>query len=432
MELSKSLWIAVLIVALGAGAAWAQSVSGTVTNGTKNKPEAGAEVALVDPMQGMAELATAKSDAQGRFTLKSPGAAQGPRLVRVTHDGINYFKMAPPGTNNVAVNIYDAAKKLDGINGTARVMRVQTTPDGGALQVTELYAVTNASLPPRTLTADSAFEIALPDDAQIDGADAQGPNGQPLPVQPSPVAGKKGVYSFSYALKPGETRFQVGYRLPYKGSANLSPRMTRDFEHFVVMLPQSMKWEPKNAGLFTPMTDQPGATIEVASRVKAGAGDELAFKLSGMGTITEQQDASAETSGGMQGGGAGAQRSGPGGGLGAPIDAPDALEKYRWMILGVLGVVLAGGAYLTVSRAASRRAVAASASEVVSPPVVTPYAASTSNPLLDAMKEELFELEVERQRGQISEEEYKAQKAALDQTLARALAREKRGTLNTA
>ena len=41
--------------------------------------------------------------------------------------------------------------------------------------------------------------------------------------------------------------------------------------------------------------------------------------------------------------------------------------------------------------------------------------------LLVALKEELFRLEVERQRGEISEEEYQRAKAALDLTIGRAL-----------
>ena len=44
--------------------------------------------------------------------------------------------------------------------------------------------------------------------------------------------------------------------------------------------------------------------------------------------------------------------------------------------------------------------------------------------LLDALKEELFQLEVERRQGQISQSEYESAKAALDQTLDRALKRE--------
>ncbi len=45
--------------------------------------------------------------------------------------------------------------------------------------------------------------------------------------------------------------------------------------------------------------------------------------------------------------------------------------------------------------------------------------------LLEAMKEELFQLEIDRQQGKISPEEYAKAKAALDETIKRALARSK-------
>jgi len=43
--------------------------------------------------------------------------------------------------------------------------------------------------------------------------------------------------------------------------------------------------------------------------------------------------------------------------------------------------------------------------------------------LLQALKEELFQLEVERQQGSITQQEYEKHKAALDQTLQRAISR---------
>ena len=51
-------------------------------------------------------------------------------------------------------------------------------------------------------------------------------------------------------------------------------------------------------------------------------------------------------------------------------------------------------------------------------------AARPASALLDALKEELFQLEVERRQGQISQAEYEKAKSALDQTLERALKRE--------
>jgi hypothetical protein len=49
--------------------------------------------------------------------------------------------------------------------------------------------------------------------------------------------------------------------------------------------------------------------------------------------------------------------------------------------------------------------------------------------LLEALKEELFQLEVEHKQGAISQQEYEKAKAALDQTLERAV---KRGAVKTA
>jgi hypothetical protein len=44
--------------------------------------------------------------------------------------------------------------------------------------------------------------------------------------------------------------------------------------------------------------------------------------------------------------------------------------------------------------------------------------------LMEGIKEELFQLEVERKQGQISQADYEKAKSALDQTLDRALKRE--------
>jgi hypothetical protein len=58
-------------------------------------------------------------------------------------------------------------------------------------------------------------------------------------------------------------------------------------------------------------------------------------------------------------------------------------------------------------------------------PTARPASLSSSSMLLEGLKEELFQLEVERQQGRISEAEYQQTKSALDQTLQRALQRAK-------
>jgi hypothetical protein len=69
-----------------------------------------------------------------------------------------------------------------------------------------------------------------------------------------------------------------------------------------------------------------------------------------------------------------------------------------------------------------------SARELSSPHRVSPSPSSSgagrSSILLEALKEELFQLEVDRKQGNISPQEYEKHRAALDQTLERALKRE--------
>jgi hypothetical protein len=424
-------FLLVFVVALAAAAAQADTITGTVTNGTTGKPAAGVTVTMVDPMGGMAEVATAKSDARGQFTVETP-STRGPRLARAERAGVNYFKMITPGTTSVDLNVYDAGSSVEGVKGSADVVRMQT--QNSMLQAIEMFVITNDSQPPRTLAAPSTFEFVLPDGAQIDGAHAQAPNGQPITVA-AKAAREKNHYAFSFALKPGESRFQVEYHLSYSGQASFVPRFTRDFEHFVVILPASMSFTAKDAKQYETMNNQPGANVQVSLQAKAG--QDLGFSISGNGTIPEESDSQAASSDGAaadaSANGRSSTAAGPGGGLGRPEDGPDGLAKYRWYILAALVAILIGGGIWTHERTnqdAAETAIAAPpaappAPRFSQPPAVTGQPPAPSNLLLTALKEEIFALEVEHQRGKISQEEYDKARAALEQTLQRALARTK-------
>lgn len=432
MRRTRFIFTLIFVLALAA-AALGDPITGTVTNGTTGKPAAGVTVTLVDPMGGMAEVATAKSDAKGQFTVEAP-AARGPRLVRAERSGVNYFKMITPGTSSIDLSVYDAVSSLQGIKGSADVVRLQT--QGSTLQAVEMFAVNNDSTPPRTLAAPATFEFVLPDGAAIDEVHAQAPNGQPITVEAKPT-GTKNHYAFSFALKPGESRLQVNYHLPYSGQASFSPQFTRDFEHFVVLMPSSMSFTPKDAKQYQAMTNQPGTNVQVS--LQAQAGSDLSYSIAGNGVFpdeTDSQDASAAPPPSSNGRTA---TSGPGGGLGRPEDGPDGLAKYRWFILAALVAVLIGGGIWTHERTLQD----APQTAVTAPPVAAYAATSAVNPapaaslpaaaespapsnlLLTALKEEMFTLEVERQQGKLSQQEYEKARAALEQTLQRALARSK-------
>jgi len=397
----------------------AQIITGTVTNRTTNKPAAGDEVILLALGQGMEEAGRTKADAKGSFTF-NVADANTPHLLRAIHQNVTYHRMAPPGTTSVEVEVYDVSKKLDAISVTADVMRLQA--QGNELRGVRLFSVNNNSSPPLTQMNDKNFEFYLPERAQIDTAMAKTAGGQPVNSGPVPQK-EKNRYAFAFPLRPGETQFQVAFHLPYEGQTRIDPRPLYGAQHFVVMLPKTMQFAPDGGSGFQSMQDprRSEALVQIASNTQAG--QPLAFKISGTGALSEEPEGGDQTTGGAMGEG---RNSRPGGGLGPPIDAPDPLEKYRWYFLGGFATVLGGGAIYVARRSktvAGRNLVTADVELPVSRPVPKPATAQPPGLLLEALKEEIFQLEVEHKQGRISQEEYVAAKAALDHTLERAVKR---------
>jgi hypothetical protein len=412
-----------LFCLLAAVSVSAQTLTGAVQNGTTSKPAAGDEVVLIKLAQGMEEAARTKTDASGHFSFQLPDP--GPHLIRAIHQGVTYHRMAPPGVSTVELQVYDVAKKIDGVSVTADVMRFQA--EGNELQGIRLFAVNNTSDPPRTQMNDKNFEFFLPEGAQIDQGIAMTAGGQPINNSPVPEK-EKNRYGFVFPLRPGETQFQVVFHMIYRGALKVDPKALYDAQHFVVMLPKTMQFAAEPGTAFKSMKDprQSDAVVQVASNTRVG--QPLVFKISGTGTLAEAGDDSQGSPRAAEGSGAAAaagRNSRPGGGLGPPIDAPDPLEKYRWYILGGFALVLAAGAvYITGrSKMATVPDFGHSNAEWPGSPAVKQPSPGRSALLLEALKDEMFQLEVEHKQGSISQQEYEQARAALDQTLERAIKR---------
>ena len=381
--------------------ALAEDLTGTVTNATTNKPSAGDDVILIKLAQGMEEASRVKSDAKGAFTLKLDDA-NAPHLVRVVHQGVTYHRMAPPGSTSVEVQVYDVAQKVKDLSVTADVMRFQA--QGNELQGVRLFAVDNKSNPPRTQMTDKSFEFYLPDGASVDGGEAQTAGGQPLNLAPVPQD-EKNRYAFTFPLRPGETTLQVTFHMNYSGELNFDPKLLYPAQHFVVMLPKTIQFAGAQGAAFKSMQNpkDPNANVQVASNTQIG--DPLGFKISGTGLLADAESAGDDA-------GPSRRDSRPGGGLGPPIEAPRPLQKYTIPILVVFGLALTAGAIISARRPATAGGAPSPRSGF-----------SSGSMLLDALKDELFQLEMEHKQGSISQEEYVKAKAGLDQTLERALKR---------
>ena len=425
-----------LCILLFAASAFAASITGTVTNRTTGKPSAGDTIAVINTAQGMDELSKVISDAQGHFTATAPDGGQ--ILLHVTHKGAEYFKSVPSGNAPVDIDVYDSAAKVDGITSEALVLRAETDPAGKMLNVAENFFVQNASAPARTQVGSNTFEFYLPKGAVISQTLANAPGGLPTNVEVKTLDAAAGHYAFTFPIRPGETRFQVGYSLPYSGKQAFAIKLSVPTGDVAVMLPKTMQFQPTSA--FQPINPDVAALSYDAHQPPVG--QPVEFTLSGTGQLPQDQVQGPGSGGGPQSGNAPATQTAggerPGGGLGAPDDpgaVNDPWSKYKWLIIGGLGLVLFAGAGVMLAR--SRTPLVAGVPAPLSPatPISFPStpsadtsvtaltAPSTPGSLLQALKDELFELETDRLAGRLNEAEYAQHKAAFDVVLRRALGR---------
>lgn len=420
--ISRMRFGALALLLAASCSAFAATVTGTVTNKTINKPSGGDDVVLIAFGQGMQEAGRTKTDGKGHYSIDVPD--NGMHLIRVDHQKAAYFQPVQPGTTTVNVDVYDVLAKVEGVSTEADVIRIETDQQG--LHVIENYFVKNESSPPKTQFSPRAYEIYLPPDARIEGSAAMGPGGMPVSSSPVPT-GEKGYYAFVFPVRPGESRFQVSYHLPYSGSFNFTPKVSLPTQNVAIMLPKAMKFAAGGSVPFQSINDDVNAQTFLARNVLPS--QAMAFSVSGSGSMPRESqgqggsDAAAAAAGPEAAAGqpSAAADTRPGGGLGNPIDTPDPLNKYKWWILSGLALVLAAAAAFLL-----RAKPEAAAPAAIAPAPVAAVPASSNSPgdMLATLKEELFALETERLEGKLSDQEYAEQKAALETVLRRALARQ--------
>ncbi len=409
---------ATLCLLVAGAAAQSGSVTGTVTDKTTGKPAAGDLVVLVDGQTGMSEAAPAKTDAQGRYSLKEP--AGGPYLVRVMHQGVGYFIAAAQGDAAGDVAVYDVATRIKEVSVEADIFELES--GNGQLHVTQRYFIQNTSSPPRTQWSRHTFTIVLPPEATIKGAAAEQPNGLPTSVTLH-ANGPKGRYTFSLPIQPDEagkdTLIGIEYTVPYNGNGfAFHPQVSMPTQSLGVLLPKSMSFTAAGNSQFQPAPGDPAVQTFLARNLVPG--QTLAFTVSGEGSMPQDAQGGQTTA---------ESASQPGEGLGAGTGGPDPISKYKWWLLGSLALfcAVAAGVLLRTPSAAP----GTFGAEGVSIPVMpgAPHFASPEMPeesgasMLSGLKEDLFTLERKRASGTLESEAYTAQKAALESALKHALKR---------
>ena len=411
-------FVSVALVSLLAGAfASAATLRGTVKNATNGSVAAGVEVVLIQLQGGMQPVANTKTDAQGHFSFENETIGAQPMLLRAVYKGINFHQPAPPGKNDIEVDIYEPSKDPKTISVTSRIVFFQ--PNGSNLTVGEEYTIQNNSQPQQAyFRPDGNFDFAIPENGHLQQVAASGPAG--MPVVQLPIDKKKGRYAIAYAFRPGQSTVRYSYELPYPGNAaTVKMPSTYAVGRLLVVAPPSV--QVSGEGLQAGGQEQ---GMSVYGRENVAANTVLAVSLSGTAPPLTADNSGGAPDSAPQG--RDAQESAATANI---QQIPGRLDVLKWpLIVGFLGLFALAALLL------SRKQVVAVPAGV---PVDAPVPSSTKNtkrgakadasPLsgvdavvgqsLDALKDQLFRLELRRQAGTITEQEYARERARAEKVL---------------
>ena len=222
------------------------AVTGTVINQSTGKPQAGATVGFNKLGQNGIELIDqAKSDANGNFTINQTPTGGMPHLLRTVYDGVSYNHMLPPGspTTGIQVAVYNTSKQ----QGDAKVTKhmILFEPSGGQMTVNETYILENASKTAWNDSDQGTLKFFLPEGA---GGKAQvqatAPGGMPIGAGVLKT-GKPDIFGVDFPVKPGETRIDVTYAVPYAAGQVFAGKVPSKDENTYLIAPNGVTLDGK-------------------------------------------------------------------------------------------------------------------------------------------------------------------------------------------
>jgi hypothetical protein len=413
---------ALLAVFLFAGTTEAGTVHGTVNNGTTGKPGAGVEVILIQLQGGMQPVANTKSDSAGQFTFDNPNIGAQPMLIRAVYKGVNFHQPLPPGKNNLSVDIFEPTGDAKTISVPSHVVIFQ--PNGATLIVGEEYGVKNDSKPPQAFfRSDGNFEAVLPEKANLKQIAASGPSG--MPVVQAPIDKGKNKYAIAFAFRPGESEVRLSYEVPYpNNTATIKLPTVYGGGRLLVVAPPTVQLS--GDGLQMAGQEQ---GMNIYERASVATGTPVSIMLSGTAPPPTPSAGNA--------GAPGRAENVQGGDAPAAIQSiPGRLDSLKWPLVGgfcvlfILAAILIARKPVAITVAAPEKSGAESNSKSQPARTATQInSASATNGdalaaldrdttnSLDALKDQLFRLELRRQAGTIGEDEYARERAKAEQVL---------------
>lgn len=263
------------------------AVDGTVFNKTSGKAQAAATVSIYKLTEaGPESLETVKSDAAGKFQLQTtPGP--GPHYVQVAFEGVTYTRMMPPGspTSGLQVEVYSASAKPGDAKVTQHMMLFE--PMDTKLVVTENFIFQNSGTATFNEPESGTLQFYLPPAAQGKvRINATAP--QSVAVERSAIQTKTpNVYGVDFAIKPGETRFQLSYEMPLPDPPVFQGKLLYKDATTRLVTPRGVSLKAEN---ISELGREP-ATQAAIYDVK---GNDLKLEISGSGSLRQPESSGEE------------------------------------------------------------------------------------------------------------------------------------------
>lgn len=417
--------------------ALAGTVSGTVHNGTTNKVASGVQVILIQLMGGMKPVATTTTDTQGHYQFDNPLLGQGPMLLRAIYRGVMYHEPVTPGTTTVNIDVFEPTSKLSAISVTAHAIIVQ--PDGPNLSIDEEYNIDNNTDPPVAFyRSGGTFKFSLPEGAQLGQVQAGIASG--LPVIQSTTDAGMGEKAIDYAFRPGSSRVGVTYTVPYPGNqTHLSFSSPYDVARLAIFAPPTVQI---SGGDFAPAGSEQGFSAYLRQTVAANTAVSVAIAGTAPPPAPDSGDANADNAQNPS-----VNSHVDDGAQGSPVanvtTVPARLDSLKWIVVGGFAALFALGLLFVLRQpqlaptnaaegAAPQMHVLGQQKQSPAPtvnaraPAATARADSSETETeferevrgsLDELKDSLFRLELRREAGTISEEEYTQRRDRMQKTL---------------
>jgi hypothetical protein len=362
-----------------------------------------------------------------------------------------FHQPLPPGKATVDVTVYEPSSDPKTVQVGSRLIVFQ--PSAEMLLVGEEFSIQNQSKPPVAYFKQGGdFEFEVPPNADLGQASSWGPSG--MPVTQGTINLGKQRYAIAYAFQPGDNGVRLSYHVPYPGNQTklqfMSPYAT---QRVMLVAPPTMQISGPG---FVPAGSEQGFNLFTRDAVPSG----LPFEVTISGTAPPPSAQQSQGGGaGQPGAGATGQDQVNGRDSGPTIQAmPNRLDSLRWILIGGLAMLFAIGVLLVWRKPVPAFADAANGNGVAagvsggngsarnSPRTGRKSAARAERPAngnaavntdatreaqpavaseidreveqnLDTLRDKLFRLELRRQAGTITEEEYARERSRTEQVL---------------